>query len=355
MKIFRSGDQQRSESPGRWVVLSDGARPTEDLYFFSCVSGPFREQLALDAGRVDTRSRWQAKYFRPHRLFGANILICRSLPEVWIELLESHRAKVAQIVYLFDDDFAAGARSDDLPSAYRERLGRIMREQWSRLLNLADEVVVTSRALASRFSDAHKNISLLEPPMIFPAAGTEHFDSQEFVCSFHGTRAHARDLLHIATAIECILDSNKSVRLRSALGRFTPARLRAADRVDCVEPMSWSRFKKYLVRQRIHVGLVPLLDTPFNGGKSYVKFLEIAAMGGVGIFSRRPPYVDIVEHGVDGLLVDDNPASWVDVIQGLVEDRSKVRRMAEAAAAKAIDLGNPEIVRSFWSKRSTTR
>jgi hypothetical protein len=86
MKIFRSGDQQRSESPGRWVVLSDGARPTEDLYFFSCVSGPFREQLALDAGRVDTRSRWQAKYFRPHRLFGANILICRSLPEVWIEL-----------------------------------------------------------------------------------------------------------------------------------------------------------------------------------------------------------------------------------------------------------------------------
>ncbi|MDH4572946.1 hypothetical protein [Salinicola acroporae] len=61
----------------------------------------------------------------------------------------------------------------------------------------------------------------------------------------------------------------------------------------------------------MHISLTPMRDTPFNAGKTYIKFLDNAAMGSVGLYSARSPYREIVSHGEDGLLVEDTPKPGV--------------------------------------------
>jgi len=54
-------------------------------------------------------------------------------------------------------------------------------------------------------------------------------------------------------------------------------------------------------------------------------------MGGVGIYSNRPPYTEIVEHGVNGLLAGDDPDDWQRCLEWLLEHPAKAHDMARAA------------------------
>lgn len=334
------------------INFSDGAEPTVAIYFGPAAAGHHSSLLQrFSSPRLD----WLPEKMARRLVRGSHILICRSLTTRWIDFLSSNRSLIAGISYLCDDDLAAGSEATELPSEYRERLGKIMHEQWPRLLNLADELVVTSRALARRFANEHRKVALLEPTMILPPPCTGHFSRGELTLLFHGTRAHLFDFFHIAPAVLQLLKKNEGIRLESLLGRFTPEAVRNHPKVRCIEPMPWPKFRQFMARKRVHIGLVPLLETPFNSGKSHVKFLEIASMGGVGVYSRRPPYEDIVEHGVDGLLVEDDPRAWLDALQSLVHDREWARQMAEAAGEKARRIGDPVIASRFWQARARPR
>jgi glycosyltransferase involved in cell wall biosynthesis len=119
--------------------------------------------------------------------------------------------------------------------------------------------------------------------------------------------------------------------------------------------MSWTKFSRYQQQRRIHIGLAPLLDTPFNRGKSHIKFLDIAAMGGVGIYSDRSPYSELVEHGVDGLLVGDRLEDWYQSICYLIDNPEDAKQMALAAAEKATRVGSLDSAKRFWERRSVIR
>ncbi len=352
MKTSRSVEVSLGgKNSAQWVLLSDGAGPTEDIYFMKSAAPLLARHHGDRTQRIDTRRRWIPKAMRLDAVRGAHVLICRSLAPTWITFLERHRKSLERVTYLVDDDFEAGALTEGLPPAYLERLTDIVNQQWPRLLNLADELVVTSRALMSRFTHAHQQVSLLEPPMLLPPPDQTHFDQESMTLCFHGTRAHAADLDGIAPALKRFLRLHEQAKFLSVLGRFTPAALRDLQRVRCIEPMPWERFSRFMRRQRIHIGLVPLFNTPFNRCKSHVKFHEIASMGGVGVYSRREPYVDIVEPGVDGLLVDDEPEAWLEALNDLMAEPGRVKQMAFAASEKAARIGDPGVAARFWNSR----
>jgi len=58
------------------------------------------------------------------------------------------------------------------------------------------------------------------------------------------------------------------------------------------------------------VALAPLEDNPFNRCKSELKLIEAGVMGKAIIASNVGPYADVIEHGVDGFLV--NPRRQID-------------------------------------------
>lgn len=331
----------------RWLLLSDGARPTEDIYFLESVA-PFLRSEGHDVGRLDVRGwRWRLARWVLSRQPGANLVLCRTLPDRVLYWLERRREMFGRIVYLIDDDLSAAAEDEALPATYRRRMARIAAMQ-PRLLTQADVVVASSEGLASRFEGRHGDVRVLTPPLISPLPDLSHFDAPHWWVGFHGTRAHLEDVRHIASALRRFHEASPQVSLEVMLGRHTPDELQELERLEMPDAMSWKAFQGYRQRRRMHIGLVPLLDSTFNRGKSWIKFLDIAAMGGVGIYSRRYPYTAIVEDGVNGLLADDDPDDWLRCLRLLLERPEDTARMAAAAAETAREIGNPERAVAFW-------
>lgn len=326
----------------RWLLLSDGARPTEDIYFLESVAPHLRSE-GHDVGRLDLRGwRWWLARWVLTRQPGANLVLCRTLPERVLRWLERERGAFGRIVYMIDDDLASAAADASLPAAYRERMARAAAQQ-PRLLALADEVVACSGALAARLRKRHGNVRVMTPPLIAPLPELAYFEAgpsaeRPWRIGFHGTRAHLVDLASIVPALVALQQERDDSELELMLGHHAPPELSKLPRTHCPPPLAWPQFRDYQARHRVHIGLAPLLDTPFNRGKSFIKFLDIAAMGGVGVYSNRAPYTEIVEHGVNGLLAGDDPAEWQRCIIWLLENPEAAQGMAKAAAETARGL-----------------
>lgn len=342
-----------------WVVLSDGARPTEDIYFLESAA-PGLRQCGIPVERFPVSRSFGAAVLAGRSFkrcyAGVNLLVCRSLPLSWLRWLERNRNVFGYIVYLIDDDIPAAASDTTLPSAYRKRMARIASAQ-PRLLALADEVVACSNQLAQYFTPRQPNVSVLTPPLLAPLPGHDHFigppsAQSPWQIGFHGTRAHLHDLLHIAPALETLQRQRDDTQLEIMLGQHIPKQLAVLPRVTAPTPLPWQAFQQYQRQRRLHIGLAPLLPTPFNQGKSFIKFLDIAAMGGVGIYSNRYPYTEVVRHGENGLLVEDSTSAWHDGLQQLLEDPVATARMAQQAAIDAQRIGNPDNTVQFWQARS---
>ncbi|MFK4017305.1 glycosyltransferase [Cobetia marina] len=95
------------------------------------------------------------------------------------------------------------------------------------------------------------------------------------------------------------------------------------------------------------------MENSDNRAASWLRFLDITRMGGVGIYSRRAPYAELIEDGVDGLLVGDDPTEWTAALERLLGDRDATRAMAHNAQHKAHEVGDPLRVLDFWRARST--
>lgn len=288
-------------------------------------------------------------------LSDAHVIVCRSLADDWIQALGDMRSRLAALYYVIDDDLQAAALDQTLPQHYRRRMARLVSSQ-HRLLPLANEIITCSSALQSRLASHHRPISVLPPALISPLPDLEHFcypdlRRQDWRLGFHGTRAHIADLLQISPALSDLHQRYPSVSLDIMLGRFAPPELSVLDRVSTPEPLPWKAFLRYQRRQRIHIGLAPLWPTPFNSAKSIIKFLDIAVMGGVGIFSHREPYAPLVDDGKDGLLAEDCAEHWQHCVTRLVDYPRDAQAMAQAAADKARDVGDPTHTHRFWLQR----
>ncbi len=335
-----------------WVILSDGAEPTEDIYFYATAAPWLEAEFSISSTKLHTKHWYLPRRMALSKLREANILICRSLAPKWLDLLESSRNQLGGIYYLIDDDLSAAVAAEELPESYRQRLVKISVEQQPRILALADEVVATSQYLVEHFKQRHGRVSLLTPPLLTPLPTLEHFKTQPLCVGYYGTRAHLQDLNQIAPAIEIAHQHHPNLHFEVMLGKYTPEKLQSLERLTSVPPLPWNKFQTYQGQRRIHIGLAPLWDSAFNRGKSHIKFLDISIMGGVGVYSRRSPYEEVVEHGVDGMLAGDDPDEWYQCINYLVNHPEEALAMASAAAKKANMLGNPSKVCQFWFERS---
>lgn len=343
----------------RWLMLRDRAFPTEDIYFLVSAV-PELKKLGIEVDEIQTRKHWFPwRYARPLPAMyeEANILVCRSLPTVWLQWLIRNKHKLGRIVYLIDDNVKAAAQDKTLPDSYRRRMKHVAQFQPA-ILALTDEVVASSQHLADTLKTQHSKVSVLTPPLLAPLPGFQHFEAEPsskkpWQIGFYGTRAHVADLEFIAPAMVALHHQRTDAAFEVMLGQYTPKVLSSLSRCAIPAPLPWNAFREYQCQRRIHVGLAPLLPTEFNAGKSYIKFLDIAAMGGVGIYSNRYPYNEIVEHGVNGMLADDDPNDWLKCMRALLDNPSQTLTMAKNAAQKAADVGHHHHAFEFWHARTS--
>ncbi|WP_158774111.1 glycosyltransferase [Cobetia sp. L2A1] len=332
-----------------WIVLSDDALALEDIYFFLPAMTALRKE-GTRVERFETR-RWK---FSPKmanaRLAGACLLIARSLKPEWIDMLEAHREQHGRICYLLDQDFCGQeSREGGVESGASAANSDMQR----RLMALADEVVVVSQQLVSALAGQHPMISLLTPPMIGSLPDLHHLEAEDWCVGFHGTLAHREDIVALAPVLRAIQACHEETEIELMMGRHLPLALTEIPRLKTMEALGWEAFQDYCARRRIAIGLAPLMTGSTNHEMSWLRFLDITRMGGVGIYSRRAPFIDLIEDGVDGLLVEDDPAQWIAALERLLGDRDATRAMAHNAQHKAHEVGDPLRVLDFWRARSS--
>lgn len=327
----------------RIIVLSDGCRPTEDLYFWGSARGYLKSRAGFEINRIDCRKHSPLKKDLPK---DACYLIFRSIAKEWVRFFAKNHYE--KIFFLIDDHFQAAAESNELPELYRTKLAEIAAERLPIIKGLASKVIVTSEGLAdsySQFSPLRLNPSMLE---LTPQLAD--FSQREWKLGYHGTSSHVADLEAIYPAVINILKENPNTTFESLLGEHTPLPLKEQPGCFCIRPMPWSTYVQYRKYTRMHIGLAPLMDTPFNRGKSWVKFLDITASGGVGVYSNREPYTQVIEDGVNGLLAEDDPVHWEDCLRRLLQYRKDTKKMAKKAQNKALAVGHPKWSYRFWRK-----
>jgi hypothetical protein len=84
--------------------------------------------------------------------------------------------------------------------------------------------------------------------------------------------------------------------------------------------LGYTAFKEYLKTLTNPIGLIPLDDSLFSSCKSAIKYFDYSVVGIPVICSKVPPYTDHIISGQNGILVDNNFASWIDQVENLIQN-----------------------------------
>jgi hypothetical protein len=294
--------------------------PTTDLYLLNPLG-----ELRREGARVP-----------PIRHLGRNIfLIGRTGVIVRYgearDLSRLERAGARHIVYVIDDDLAAGATDPDLPEPYRLKLGAFAEGEWPKLKAAADLVIVPSSVLAETYGPKAR---IVPPAWHLPPASTDHFNGPKHLDIVHlGTGSHRGDLAMLVAPLARILDRHPGARLTLFAGDSVPGQLRSHRHLKLRRPQSWWRYKRALAKMRFHLAIYPLAPSPFNAARSANKIFEHAIVGAASLMSPNPALRAAAGPGVATTFVEGGSAEWEAKIGEHLAAPEEMRKRVEAARA----------------------
>lgn len=115
--------------------------------------------------------------------------------------------------------------------------------------------------------------------------------------------------------------------------RFTAIGIDAAQFGLPMRSLPWDEAREASMLSQFDAGIMPLPDTPFERGKCGYKLIQYMACGLPVIASPVGVNARIVDHGTNGLLVNDEQA-WQDALECLAADAALRARMGSAGRAR---------------------
>lgn len=333
----------------RLLLIRQTTAPTDELYLLSALEkiGATRDYSLETVNLLDEDVGEEEM----DRLLGegVSVIISRYLTAPWIEAVSRNRTRLRDIFYIMDDDVTLAQNDVRMPGGYRKRMIGVAHSEFQTLLHLSTRFLVTSQFLLDRFKS--NKTDLITPPYIRPAPSLDHLDDlSEIRIEYHGTQVHRVDLDAIASALVWIHDNYPNVKIRTYMGKFAPDRFRACKRIEIVPDIPWEDYKAAVAASPAHIALAPMLESPYNKGKSFVKVMDIARLGAVGLYTRRPPYSDVITHGVDGFLLENDASIWRYALAWLLDNPTEIKRMALAGQEMTEKLGNIDILADYWTR-----
>ncbi len=270
----------------------------------------------------------------------ADVLVCQRHATKDVaganELIAHCRATGMKLVYDIDDDLF-GTFGEHPEFRYLEATAPVV----DRLLHAADHVWVSSEVLKERTAKIRSDSILLPNQLderIWVSPNREIPSDSPVRILYMGTATHDIDYAFIEAVADRLADrfgkrvsfeiigvTNRD-NLSSSVSRIIPpegARI------------SYPAFVEWLVAQsRWHIGVAPLIETPFAAAKSEIKLLDYAALRLPTVASEMGPYQNFGSH--EGVILSRNKVSaWVTKLDGLVVDPAK-RAALGAAAYEAL-------------------
>jgi glycosyltransferase involved in cell wall biosynthesis len=238
-------------------------------------------------------------------------------------------------LYMIDDNWLSAAADYPDDCAHLFSPGRPDHENFLFALRHATAALTYSPFLAEDLAPYARRV--LRLPMSVPLAAFESVPREphpeHFVVGFAGTLRHDAAASAAFAAMAAVARRRGDVRLL-LFGVLSPQQERMFDGLDPIRlpPETYDGYIRQVRRAGPDILVAPLGKTRTAQSKAPTKYLEITAAGAAGIYSGVPPYVGHVEHGTNGILVQDgdSESQWREAIENLL-DRRALARIWQAA------------------------
>ncbi|MBO9356758.1 hypothetical protein GG851_22435 [Bordetella petrii] len=314
----------RQHTVQRWLVLQQGANPSTDYYI-----RPRLEPSGLPiAYRHLDRDIPDAADLAP----GTGVVIVRYLNGTWARALHARRALLGSVVYFMDDDLLRPDQWAGLPKPYIKKLNKYCRPFVTDIRQLASTYWFSTDTLYDHYR--FQNAQVVEPrPLVSDLCPADKFalpartQPGPIRLFYHGTAAHNAEIAWLQKVVAEVLQHCAHVHFEIIGNHDINQRYRNLPRTRILHPMSWDNYLSHCRALDGHIGLAPLLPSPFNAGRSHSKAYDIARCGAVGIFSAIGPYKQIISHSTNGMLLANEPQLWIDTLLKLCESPTELARL----------------------------
>lgn len=266
----------------------------------------------------------------------ADLLKARSFDLVWVHceyfpylpaFVEALAARVAGKPFVYDYDDAIFHMYDE---ARRPLVNGLLSGKLEPLLRRAEACLCGNeylRSYAARFNPHALVVPTVVDTHVYrPIAG----DPSRLVIGWIGspsTWCNVRPLLSVLREV-C---ESRGVTFR-AVGAGIEAE---EDRFPGLELVDWDEATEVAEVQGFTVGIMPLLDLPFQRGKSGYKLIQYMACGLPVVASPVGVNAEIVRDGDNGFLAT-GPEQWLRALNALLDDADLRRRMGARGRERAV-------------------
>lgn len=239
-----------------------------------------------------------------------------------------HYAHLPRLMEMDDDLFTVHRTNP--AHGYFQHEG--IRQNLARNLRNCDGVIVTNDHLAEQMSQYNPKTFVI--PNFVPESllAVQRTPNERLTIGWSGGASHEIDFQKWEVPIRNVLAKHKDVKLK--IGAWD-IRKRLGRPLD--EYVDWTDdFDAYYRTLTWDIGFIPLADTVFNRSKSYLKFLEQAALGIPVVAANVGPYAEAIDHGVNGLLANSK-AEMKQYLSDLITDESLRTQIGQNARKWATD------------------
>lgn len=207
----------------------------------------------------------------------------------------------------------------------------------------ASLVVTTTPALADKYGHGHA--------AVIPNYLAEHYydvehDDSDVIGWPASLTSHPNDPAVVGNAVARLVNDGHRFAVTSvASGVGRAFGLPDDDRIERADGVI-SLYDWPTEISKIGIGIAPLADTKFNAAKSWLKPLELAAVGVPWVGSPRADYQRLHRLGC-GVLVD-RPKDWYRVLRRLLTDEPRRAELSAAGRAVAATLRLRDHVSEWW-------
>jgi glycosyltransferase involved in cell wall biosynthesis len=262
-----------------------------------------------------------------------------------VEALEYFVEHGRTLVTEWDDDLFHTDPSNVLAHSYYSR--PIVQANMARTLRVSNLVTVTNAALAEvvlEFTDAP--VAILPNCIDESLLDIEREPNDRVTVGWAGSGTHHKDWQGVP--VKRFLERHPKVGFRTVgapyglnLGLCDKPKGQAIPDIETkgsehvlgpqYDHTGWlDDHAAYYRSLRFDIGIIPLRPSVFNRSKSYLKALEMAALGIPVVCADTGPYPEFVQHGVTGFLVRRDH-EWEKYLRQLVNDDGMRREMGKNA------------------------
>jgi GT2 family glycosyltransferase/2-polyprenyl-3-methyl-5-hydroxy-6-metoxy-1,4-benzoquinol methylase/glycosyltransferase involved in cell wall biosynthesis len=196
-------------------------------------------------------------------------------------------------------------------------------------LREADAITVTTKNLFDKMKRYNERVYIIPNGSATKSTPISHYDGNVINIVVASSDTIRVDFI-VSSIRQLMADPDLHLRL---IGIGPPGKYLADAGlvVECHEHMPYDQFKSFIASLDNTIGIIPLDDSVFNSCKSAIKFVDYSLAGIPTVCSAVAPYIDVMEHGITGILVENEVDTWYREVKRLALSAAERNKLATAA------------------------